>query len=226
MQRRGKNMFENIRELILMALIKNEMNASKKITLLLAVTGLTAFSFVEYEGAPDPNFVISPSKPLSNTPPRFSNLSSPDAVRFKWEFGDGESMLTKSTEPFIHRYNASGTFKVCLTAYDKDGNENAICKAVDIITEPDIKVREIFIPGSSDEDSVASINGFAIASIHFTIFNRWGQKVFETTNRNEGWDGKEKGKTQAAGLYLYTLKVEFLDGTKTTKTGGITLIKK
>jgi PKD repeat protein len=196
------------------------------------VTGLTAFSFGGYEGpvslSPDPNFVISPSKPVSNTPPRFSNLSSPDAVRFKWEFGDGESMLTKSTEPFIHRYNASGTFKVCLTAYDKDGNENTICKAVDVITEPDIKVRDMFMPGSSDEDSVASISGFAIASIHFTVFNRWGQKVFETTNRNEGWDGKEKGKgkTQAAGLYPYTLKVEFLDGTKTTKTGGITLIKK
>jgi gliding motility-associated-like protein len=59
----------------------------------------------------------------------------------------------------------------------------------------------------------------------FIIWNRWGQKVFETDSRKNGWDGKFKGTLQPMDVYAYTLDVEFGDGTKTTKKGDITLIR-
>ena len=61
--------------------------------------------------------------------------------------------------------------------------------------------------------------------MQFTIWNRWGQKVFETTNRFQGWDGKVKGVMQPMDVYAYTLNIEFSDGVKTTKKGDITLIR-
>ena len=69
------------------------------------------------------------------------------------------------------------------------------------------------------------VRGFGIAKMQFTIWNRWGQKVFETTDRNKGWDGKVKGAVQPMDVYAYTLNVEFFDGAKTTMKGDITLIR-
>ena len=59
----------------------------------------------------------------------------------------------------------------------------------------------------------------------FTIYNRWGQKVFQTENRKVGWDGKYNGVVQPMDVYVYTLEVEFVDGTKASKKGDITLIR-
>jgi gliding motility-associated-like protein len=59
----------------------------------------------------------------------------------------------------------------------------------------------------------------------FRIYNRWGQKIFETTIPGQGWDGTYKGVLQPMDVYVYTLEAEFTDGTKTTKKGDITLIR-
>ncbi len=74
-------------------------------------------------------------------------------------------------------------------------------------------------------NSIVMVRGFGISKMQFIIWNRWGQKVFETNNRFQGWDGKVKGVVQPMDAYVYTLSVEFFDGTKTTKKGDITLIR-
>jgi gliding motility-associated-like protein len=59
----------------------------------------------------------------------------------------------------------------------------------------------------------------------FRIYNRWGQKVFESNNPDYGWDGNFNGKPQPMDVYAYTLDAVFFDGKKTTRTGDITLIR-
>ena len=175
--------------------------------------------------APIPDFNFSPVPPLENTPTSFTNLSSPDAVRFKWNFGDGDSLLTTSRATVLHQYNATGTFNACLTAYNAAGCDSTICKPVSAVIIPLLDVPNAFTPQSGDINSVVMVRGFGIAKIQFIIWNRWGQKVFETNNRLQGWDGKVKGVVQPMDVYAYTLSVEFFDGVKTTKKGDITLIR-
>lgn len=174
---------------------------------------------------PVPDFSSSPVVPVANTPVTFSNLSSPDAVRFKWNFGDGDSLLTNSRNPVQHQYNATGTFTACLTAYNAVGCDSTICKPVNALIFPLVDVPNAFTPQTNDENSVVYVRGFGIAKMQFIIWNRWGQKVFETNNRKQGWDGKVKGVVQPMDVYVYTLSIEFFDGTKTTKKGDITLIR-
>jgi gliding motility-associated-like protein len=57
------------------------------------------------------------------------------------------------------------------------------------------------------------------------IYNRWGQVVFETNDRRGAWDGTFNGQPQPVDVYQYTLDVQFVDGTKTRRTGDITLIR-
>ena len=61
--------------------------------------------------------------------------------------------------------------------------------------------------------------------MNWKIYNRWGQVVFSSTNKDEGWDGTFKGALQPMDVYTYTLDVEFADGQKHRKTGDITLLR-
>jgi gliding motility-associated-like protein len=140
-------------------------------------------------------------------------------------FGDGDSLITTSRGPVIHQYNSTGTFDACLTAYNQIGCDSTVCKQVKANIVSLVDVPNAFTPSSGDINSVVYVKGFGIAKMQFVIWNRWGQKVFETNNRNQGWDGKYKGALQPMDVYAYTLSVEFSDGTKTTRKGDITLIR-
>ena len=183
-----------------------------------------AFTITVFD-SPTPDFSFAPVPPLENTPTTFTNLSSPDAIRFRWDFGDGDTLLTTSRAPIQHQYNATGTFNACLTAYNAIGCDSTICKDVIATIVPLVDVPNAFTPQSGDVNSVVFVRGFGIAKMQFIIWNRWGQKVFETNSVSQGWDGKVKGVVQPMDVYAYTLSIEFSDGTKTTKKGDITLIR-
>ena len=174
---------------------------------------------------PVANFSFAPDPPVENTPTIFTNLSSPDAVLFRWDFGDGDTLLTTSRSPVSHQYNVTGTFDACLVAYNTVGCPDTICQQVRTLIFPAVDVPNAFTPQSGDINSIVMVRGFGIAKMRFIIWNRWGQKVFETNDRLQGWDGKYKGVLQPMDVYAYTLDVEFFDGTKTTKKGDITLIR-
>jgi len=184
----------------------------------------TRFTITVYD-KPAPDFSASPQPPVSNTPISFTNLSSPDAIRFKWLFGDGDSLVTTSRNVVQHEYNATGTYNVCLVAYNQAGCPNTICKPVTTLIDPAVDVPNAFTPGKNGDNSAVYVRGFGIAKMKFAIWSRWGEKVFETNSKKVGWDGTYKGKLLPMDVYAYTLEVDFSDGTKTRKTGDITLIR-
>ncbi len=171
------------------------------------------------------NFSFLPNLPIENTPIVFTNLSSVDAVNFKWIFGDGDSLLTNSRLPVSHLYQSTETFNVCLIATNAMGCGDTTCFAVSALVVTSVDVANAFSPNSGDVNSKIFVKGFGITKMKFIVWNRWGNKVFESTNQNNGWDGKYKNVLQPMDVYVYTLDVEFFDGTKTTKKGDITLIR-
>jgi gliding motility-associated-like protein len=58
----------------------------------------------------------------------------------------------------------------------------------------------------------------------FSIYDRWGTKIFTTTNKNTGWDGTINGKKQGSGSYVYFLKCRIYNKDIFHK-GRFTLIK-
>jgi gliding motility-associated-like protein len=59
----------------------------------------------------------------------------------------------------------------------------------------------------------------------FDIFNRWGQKVFESQSINKGWDGTKEGVVQPMGVYVYRIEAVTEKGISVTKTGNVTLLR-
>ncbi|HEY0041221.1 MAG TPA: PKD domain-containing protein, partial [Flavisolibacter sp.] len=184
----------------------------------------TTFNLTVYS-TPTAGFTASPQPPQINTPISFTNLSSPDAIRFKWVFGDGDSILTNSRSIIQHEFNLTDTYNTCLTAYNASGCEARACDRVSNIVEPAVDVPNAFTPQSGDVNSKVFVRGFGIAKMKFAIYARWGEKVFETAEKRIGWDGRFKGQLLPMDVYAYTLDVELVDGKKFRKTGDITLIR-
>jgi gliding motility-associated-like protein len=66
---------------------------------------------------------------------------------------------------------------------------------------------------------------FLVKSFLFTIFDRFGQKIFETTAMNKGWDGSYKGIAQPLGTYVWTMQVVDTKNASQSYNGIVTLIR-
>lgn len=170
---------------------------------------------------PTAGFTFAPVPPQENMPINFTNTSF-NAIRYRWTFGDGD---TSNLVNPSHQYNATATFDAALVAFNQYGCTDTAYAQVSALVSPLIAVPNAFSPNGDGINDKVYVRGFAIEKMMFRIYNRWGQVVFQTTDRNQGWDGKYKGALQPMDAYAYTLEVEFSDGTKATKKGDITLLR-
>ncbi len=180
----------------------------------------TTFVITVYE-IPTANFTASPNPGLENTPTQFRNLSI-GAVTYIWDFGDGQT--STEVNP-LYQFTASGTFNVCLQAINPAGCIDTFCSNVTARIVPLIDVPNAFTPGKFGKNSIVRVEGFGIGKMTWRIYNRWGQLIFTSSTKSQGWDGTFKGALQPMDVYTYTLDVEFTDGKKYQKTGDITLLR-
>jgi gliding motility-associated-like protein len=82
-----------------------------------------------------------------------------------------------------------------------------------------------FTPNNDGLNDILRVIGTTVKKLEFSIYNRWGERIFYTTNILQGWDGTVKGRQQTTGTYAYYLKAELLDGSIQIKKGTITLIR-
>jgi gliding motility-associated-like protein len=63
-----------------------------------------------------------------------------------------------------------------------------------------------------------------VTKYEFEVFNRWGQKVFTTTDKTKAWDGRFNGSDSPVGVYAWRLKAT-MEGKDIQKAGNITLLR-
>lgn len=170
---------------------------------------------------PFASFSYNPLVPKENSFVNFVN-ESVGATNYTWDFGDGD---TSKMENPKHLFNLTGTYSVCLNAANNYGCSDDTCISVEAIVKPLVDVPSAFTPGKFGANSIIRVVGFGIKNLDWTIYNRYGQKVYESNSLKDGWDGTFNGKLQPMDVYSYTLSVVFSSGQKITKTGDITLLR-
>ena len=108
-----------------------------------------------------------------------------------------------------------------------DSNGCTASDEVTIIVDFDyvIWVPNIFSPNGDGSNDVVFVRGVGVESFNFVIYDRWGEKVFETSDLNNGWDGTFRGKKMNNAVFVYYLEATFNNGQEVTKKGDITLIR-
>ena len=91
--------------------------------------------------------------------------------------------------------------------------------------ESKILVPDAFTPNGDGLNDTFSAKGIYVDQFKMTIYSRWGQVIYDTSDRTKGWDGTIDGQLAAAGQYLYRIEVQDLTGLKTVRTGTVLLIR-
>lgn len=106
------------------------------------------------------------------------------------------------------------------------------CTSTDSVVVGDgcyINVPNIFSPnadGINDYFYPRNQLSNGLVAFKLSIFNRWGQSVFETNAlEGRGWDGKFNGVPQPQGVYIYLIEATFKDGKRENHNGNITLVR-
>ena len=95
---------------------------------------------------------------------------------------------------------------------------------VDIVCG-DIFVPTAFSPNNDYNNDVLKVRGNCLVSMVFIVFDRWGEKVFESENPNIGWDGTFRSKPMDTGVFFYHLTAKTADGKTHELKGDVTLIR-
>ena len=180
-------------------------------------------------------FEISPDKVvLPNDEIHFINYSV-DAVKFKWDFGDGSS--SEQLEPY-HKYTKFGKYNVGLVVTSEYGCSDSLV-VLNAFTglEYFIDFPNAFMPNmegptgglyslKSDETAQVFHPTFSgVSEYQLKIFSKLGQLIFESSDVNIGWDGYFKGQLSNPGVYIWKVRGNFRNGEPFIKMGDVTLLR-
>ncbi len=176
--------------------------------------------------------VTVPANQLTPTSITFVWNAVPGATGYQVSTNNGTTWSTPSSGATGLTHTVSGltpntSVTLIVRALGIIACQNSISDAVTGKTLID----QIYVPSAFNPNSTIAQNrtlrvyGYVIQTMQFAIFNQWGEKVFETTNQTNGWDGNYKGKPQPSGVYIYVLKMTLLNGTSSEMKGSINLIR-
>ena len=158
-----------------------------------------------------PVFSLGPDKVICDNS---SVKLEPDNLysNLQWQNGSTDPVYT-ATQPGIYFLKA---FNSCGSTTDTILLKPGICK---------LYIPSAFTPNNDGRNDIFRIPPeLGMTLKEMSIYNRWGQKVFTTTDITKGWDGKIKGSLVPAGVYVYLIKGAF--GNEDIVTSGtITLIR-
>lgn len=84
-----------------------------------------------------------------------------------------------------------------------------------------IHIPSAFTPNNDGlNDKFRIVTGGAIDSFRLTVYNRWGQQLFTTTDKSKGWDGTFNGTAQVPGVYVWTISYKTVTDEKLKQLKG------
>lgn len=91
--------------------------------------------------------------------------------------------------------------------------------------DPNIFVPNAFTPNNDGNNDILFVRGEVMTEIELSIYNRWGELIFETNDQDRGWDGTLGGRKVDPGVFVYHLKARCFDGQEYFEKGNVSLIR-
>ena len=170
------------------------------------------------------SFTASPSSGTSPLTVTLSN-SSNGASDYLWDFGNGTSSIL--TNPSVV-YTANGTYTILLIAYNGSfACSDTTTVTINVFDEAFMVVPNVFTPNGDLTNDLFVVRSQGIKELTGTIFNRWGNKIYEWNGSpTAGWDGKHSGQEAEDGVYFYVIKGFGFDGKEYDASGFVQLLSK
>ncbi len=157
----------------------------------------------------------------------FDNSSVEFGTINKWKWSiNGQNFQDSNPPPLILN---SVKNKIELTVETVEGCvSNVFTDSIKIKSFPcpELYVPSAFTPNNDGKNDKFEFIAAGMSSIEsFKIYNRFGQVIFSSTDPNNGWDGRFKGKDQPPGVYIWVIKAIDMNGQIHFNKGTLTLIR-
>ncbi len=151
-------------------------------------------------------------------------LTASGAMSYIWTIGTALSCSgcampavspTVTTDYCVDGANLSCVTSTCITVF------------VDLNVDHNSSLPNAFTPNNDGVNDKFCLQGWDACLLKFEIhiYDRWGEKVFESGDANFCWDGIYKGQLLSSDVYIYSLTATFKNDVVETKKGNITLIR-
>jgi gliding motility-associated-like protein len=170
---------------------------------------------------PNADFVITSSTLFDNLPITFQNLTT-NGETYSWDFGDGNSSTVVHPNNI---YAEPGTYIVTLIATDEKGCMDTIAKPITIEEGYYVYIPNTFTPDGFRFNNVFEASTVGVQTLNVKIFNRWGELVFESEERDFQWDGTYRGVPVQDGTYIWKIRYFTNSGREILTTGHINCIR-
>ena len=201
-----------------------------KNTTLIVSNGVcndTASVSIVFDNFIDANFDVT-GLVCPNTPATFFNSTSGTIVEWKWVMGNGNIITVKDPAPQIFPPHIDDDYTALpqLIAKNNYGCYDTITKPVKVVYSCFITVPSAFTPnGDGLNDYLYPLKAYKSTNLTFSIYNRFGQRVFYSTTWLDKWDGTFKGVKQDPGTYVWVLDYINADGKRIFQKGTSILIR-
>ena len=171
---------------------------------------------------PLPNIQAVSSNDIDCTLPS-SQLSSAGALSYTWSPETGLDNFEISN-PIA---SPTATTIYTVTGKDQNGctNSDTVTVKVNFVGNTIYNLPNSFTPNGDGHNDCFGIKYWGrVSDLDFSIYNRFGQRVFHTSDSNNCWDGTYKGETQKADVFVYTIQAKTPCG-NIDKKGTVTLLR-
>jgi gliding motility-associated-like protein len=149
-------------------------------------------------------------------------LNATGAGPYSWSTGDTASSFT------VH---PTSTTTYCVSTTNASGCTATDCVTITVELPCGADILATLLPTAfspnqdqlNDEYCVPS--SVCIRNFELRVYDRWGEKVFETTDTGTCWDGRYRERELGTGVFAYYFTAELYDGKKFTQRGNISLIR-
>lgn len=193
------------------------------------VTTATFDDFVCADPYPTANFSFGPQPTtILNSHIYFVNESNGDSTNV-WDFNNGMGTSEEENPNFEFPNEEPGTYQTTLLVANEFGCTDEITYSVVIDGDFLLYMPNAFTPNGDGINDIFGASGEAIAAdgYQLTIFDRWGNQVYTSTDITEGWDGTIKGHVPVQ-LDVYVWMIQAVDryyGNRHEFKGHVTLIR-
>ena len=159
---------------------------------------------------------------ITNNQIDFTNLSL-NGSHFQWDFGDGNSSNLENPTNF---YADTGIYVVSLTIINDVGCVSTVQHPVEVYPPYHLYVPNAFTPDDDGLNDYFFPVAVGVLKSEIMIFDRWGCILFQSSERNASWNGRDSnGEKVQMGVYVYLLNYETPIGQKYKSYGTVTLLR-
>ncbi|MFZ1714026.1 MAG: PKD domain-containing protein [Saprospiraceae bacterium] len=171
--------------------------------------------------------VTSTANPTTITIGQTSQITTTILPGYTYSWSPSETLDNPNVPNPVATPKQTTTYNLTVTSPDGCVATRAVTITVNIpeCAEPFIFLPNAFSPNGDGKNDVLYLRSNIVDRMSLIIYDRWGEKVFETTNQSVGWDGTYKGKLLPPDVYGYYLTVICIDGQQFMKKGNVTILR-